>query len=83
MADMSKIINELKELHGSSETMKLISDTIVLLEEQAARIRELEEKLRLLEYGDQDILQRGVMPMKTIDAMKSISNIKLPQLLRP
>lgn len=62
MDGMAKIINELKELHGSSETMKLISDTIVLLEEQAARIRELEEKLRLLEYGDQDILQSGLMP---------------------
>lgn len=26
------------------------------------RIKELEEKLRLLEYGDQDILQSGMMP---------------------
>lgn len=33
-----------------------------LLKEQEARIKELEEKLRLLEYGDQDILQSGMMP---------------------
>ena len=62
MTDRERVIEGLRELHGSSETMKLISDTIVLLEEQAARIRELEDKLRLLEYGDQDILQSGMMP---------------------
>ena len=33
-----------------------ISSAIALLKEQEARIKELEEKLRLLEYGDQDIL---------------------------
>lgn len=40
----------------------LMRDALDLLKEQEARIRELEEKLRLLEYGDQDILQSGLMP---------------------
>ena len=39
-----------------------IDDAIVLLKEQERRINELEEKLRLLQYGDQDILQSGMMP---------------------
>lgn len=30
--------------------------------ELRGRIKELEEKLRLLEYGDQDIIQSGMMP---------------------
>lgn len=62
MIETVRIINELKKLRGTSEIMQLIADTIVLLEKQTARIRELEEKLRLLEYGDQDILQSGMMP---------------------
>lgn len=41
---------------------KIITDTIALIKEQKARIRELEEKLKLLEYGDQDILQSGMIP---------------------
>ena len=41
---------------------KIITNTIALLKEQKARIKELEEKLRLLEYGDQDILQSGMTP---------------------
>lgn len=62
MIETVRIINELKKLRSTSEIMQLIADTIVLLEKQTARIRELEEKLRLLEYGDQDILQNGMMP---------------------
>lgn len=38
------------------------NDAIAILKEQERRINELEEKLRLLEYGDQDILQSGMMP---------------------
>ena len=41
---------------------KLMLDARELLKEQEQRINELEEKLRLLEYGDQDILQSGMMP---------------------
>ena len=41
---------------------KIITDTIALLKEQEQTINELKEKLRLLEYGDQDILQSGMMP---------------------
>jgi len=33
-----------------------------MLKEQEQTINELKEKLRLLEYGDQDILQSGMMP---------------------
>jgi len=34
--DREKVIEGLRELHGSKETMKLISDTIKLLKEQEA-----------------------------------------------
>jgi len=39
-----------------------ITNALTLMKEQEERIKELEEKLRLLEYGDQDILQSGMMP---------------------
>jgi hypothetical protein len=42
--------------------INIVNDAIDLLKEQDQRINELEEKLRLLEYGDQDILQSGMMP---------------------
>lgn len=45
--------------HLSSSTFHEMCE---LLKEQEAQIKELEEKLRLLEYGDQDILQSGMMP---------------------
>lgn len=41
---------------------RLCSDALALLKEQEARIRELEEKLRALEYGDQDTLKSTMMP---------------------
>ena len=41
---------------------KVAGDALELLKEQEQRINELEEKLRLLEYGDQDTLQSGMMP---------------------
>ena len=34
MPDREKVINDLQELHGSQETMELISDVIALLKEQ-------------------------------------------------
>ena len=40
----------------------VMEDALALLEEQEKRINELEEKLRLLEYGDQDILESGLRP---------------------
>lgn len=43
-------------------TDELKNDILILLKEQGQTINELEEKLRLLEYGDQDILQSGMMP---------------------
>lgn len=42
------------------ETLSRMLDE--LLKEQEQTINELEEKLRLLEYGDRDILQSGMMP---------------------
>lgn len=41
---------------------EVMEDALVLLKEQEKRINELEEKLRLLEYGDQDILESGLRP---------------------
>ena len=46
--------------HGCLEEVN--NDAIALLKEQEKRINELEEKLRLLEYGDQDTLQPLLMP---------------------
>ena len=37
MTDREKVIKGLRELHGSKETMKLISDTLSLLKEQEAK----------------------------------------------
>lgn len=39
-----------------------ITNALALLKRQEKRIKELEEKLMLLEYGDQDILENGMMP---------------------
>lgn len=47
---------------GCKSGMKYIDDALELLKEQEKRINELEEKLRLLEYGDQDTLQSIMMP---------------------
>lgn len=41
---------------------KLLRDALELLKEQEQRINFLEERLRLLEYGDQGTLQSGLMP---------------------
>ena len=41
---------------------KIAGDALELVKEQEKRINELEEKLRLLEYGNQDTLQSGMMP---------------------
>ncbi len=40
----------------------LMKDALELLKEQEQRINFLEERLRLLEYGDQGTLQSGLMP---------------------
>ena len=44
------------------EHMESVNMAIELLKEQEQRINFLEERLRLLEYGDQDTLQSGLMP---------------------
>lgn len=43
-------------------TNQLTAGVLALLKEQEKRINKLEEKLRLLEYGDQDILKSGLRP---------------------
>lgn len=40
----------------------VLNDALELLKEQEARIRELEEELRALKYGDQDTLKSAMMP---------------------
>ena len=71
MSDREKVIKGLDEItHYNGEQMLyndifirgIADDALSLLKEQAKRINELEEKLRLLEYGDQDTLQSGMMP---------------------
>ena len=42
--------------------IQLITKALAMLKEQDKRINELEEKLRLLEYGDQDILESDLRP---------------------
>lgn len=48
--------------YSDSEAKNCAEAALTLLKEQEQKINELEEKLRLLEYGDQDILQSGMMP---------------------
>jgi hypothetical protein len=43
-------------------TNVLAGEALALLKNQERRINGLEEKLRLMEYGDQDILQSIMMP---------------------
>lgn len=76
MDDKEKVIKGLKQhrdgqfhscdncpyVNDTSCQLKLYSDALALLEEQEKRINELEEKLRLLEYGDQDTLESGLRP---------------------
>ena len=45
-----------------NDRYEMLKDAITLLKEQEARIRELEEKLRALKYGDQDTLKNAMMP---------------------
>ena len=43
MVDRENVINELKNLHGSEETMQIISEAIALLKEQEPRVMTLDE----------------------------------------
>ena len=78
MPDRTKVIKELESLRDICNAKSNMAvgngkiawagyanaadDAISLLKKQEQRINELEEKLRLLEYGDQDTLQSGLMP---------------------
>lgn len=63
---MERLERALKLTHKKSLTVtipRLTAERAVsLLKEQEKRINELEEKLRLLEYGDLDTLQSAMMP---------------------
>ena len=72
MSNQEKVINGLKLLANWPDGL-IITDrekwikpccemAIAMLKEQERRINELEKKLRLMEYGDQDTLQSGMMP---------------------
>lgn len=50
------------EIDGNYCEINLAKDAITLLNDQKKKINELEEKLRLLEYGDLDTLQSAMMP---------------------
>lgn len=66
MADLEKVIKALEDADVTDGVIKMSNQfrdvLVALLKEQGQTINELEEKLRLLEYGDQDILQSGMMP---------------------
>jgi hypothetical protein len=61
--DREKLIEQLETDAIATDTgfveipLFQFSEILALLKEQEKRINELEEKLRLLEYGDQDTLQ--------------------------
>ena len=44
------------------ECQQMMADALELLKEQERQIIELKEKLRLMEYGDQDTAQSALMP---------------------
>lgn len=49
MADRKKVINGLQELHGSQETMELISDALALLKDQEmATVEKYETEIFML-----------------------------------
>lgn len=50
-----------QEWYSNSEVQNTAQAALKLLKEQEARIGELEEKLRVLEYGDQDTLKSAMM----------------------
>lgn len=62
--DREKVIERLEHCAETRDgyVRDCINDALELLKEQEQTINELEEKLRLLEYGDRDILQSGMMP---------------------
>jgi len=64
ITSLEQVKDEINPVSGSRKARlrDAVDDAIALLKEQEQRINELEEKLRLLEYGDQDTLQSGMMP---------------------
>lgn len=74
MTDREKVANGLRNcLHYNGSCLEcpydgpncqndVLDDALALLKEQEQIISELEEKLRLLEYGDQDTLQSSMIP---------------------
>jgi transcription elongation GreA/GreB family factor len=71
MTDREKVVKQFMHLLNAAKgnyqdfvdlTVDLGEEIAALLREQERRINELEEKLRLMEYGDQDTLQSGMMP---------------------
>ena len=51
-----------QQWYSDSEVQETAKAALALLKEQERRINELEEKLRVIEYGDQDTLHSGMMP---------------------
>lgn len=72
MNDMDKIIEGLRELHGSKETMKLISDTITMLKEQEAEIRQLRLALDIAKGKCNGIQMSDDTVKSTIDSLDRI-----------
>ncbi len=71
MIDQEKVIKEFEHILNEAKgdymdfadlTVDFGEEILAMLKEQKKRINELEEKLRLLAYGDQDTLQSAMMP---------------------
>jgi len=61
LGDKLAIIKSMGQ-HEMFVTTDIMQEILAMLKEQEKRINELEGKLRLLQYGDQDTLQSGLMP---------------------
>ena len=59
MADRDKVIEGLMELHGSKETMTIISDALAMLKEQEAEIRQLRLALDIAKGTCKGIVAEG------------------------
>ena len=71
MVDQEKVIKEFEHILNEAKgdymdfadlTVDFGEEILAMLKEQKKRINELEEKLRLLKYGDLDTMQSAMMP---------------------
>lgn len=82
MPDREKVINDLQELHGSQETMELISDVIALLKEQEEEISNYKEVVENLLQQLQDI-NKYMTPIGMVSDFRAyIEGREQPEIIR-